>query len=122
MVMFAPASAVAAAEAPASPVNTAQLVETGVGLAIVLALIVGLAWLARRFGRAPLKGGGQVQVLGGVSLGPRERAVLLEIEGARLLVGVAPGQVRTLHVTPRDDAAGSVEFPDVLKQQAQGVN
>jgi len=47
-----------------------------------------------------------VQVLGGVSLGTRERAVLLSVDGTRLLVGVAPGQVRTLHVLERAAEAG----------------
>ena len=49
-------------------------------------------------GKLPVAGKGMVTILGGVSLGPRERAVVLQVGDARLLVGVAPGRVQTLHV------------------------
>jgi flagellar protein FliO/FliZ len=53
-----------------------------------------------------MAGKGLVTLLGGVSVGPRERVVLLQVDDARLVVGVAPGQVRTLHVM---DPAASEE-------------
>jgi len=81
-----------------TPLGTSQLVQTLLGLSAVLALIVGLAWGVKRFGRLPGAGNGNIRIEGGVSLGPRERAVLLNVEGTRLLVGVAPGRVQTLHV------------------------
>lgn len=81
-----------------APLETSQLVQTLLGLTVVLALIVGLAWGVKRFGRIPGAGSASVKVEGGVSLGPRERAVLLNVEGTRLLVGVAPGRVQMLHV------------------------
>ncbi len=65
-------------------------------LLLVVAMILALAWLARRMQNLPRGGRGGLKVLGGVSLGTRERAVILEFEGRRLLVGVAPGQVRLL--------------------------
>lgn len=93
--------------------------ETAVALVAVLLLILALAWLFKRFGsRLPLAGRGPVQVLGGVSLGTRERAVLLSVDGTRLLVGVAPGQVRTLHVLGRDDAAAQ-SFSEQLSSARQ---
>ena len=81
-----------------TPLGTSQLVQTLLGLIAVLALIVGLAWGIKRFGRLPGTGNSNIRVEGGVSLGPRERAVLLNVDGTRLLVGVAPGRVQTLHV------------------------
>jgi len=78
--------------------STTNLLETAAGLVLVLLLILGLAWLVRRFGRFPGLAHGAVQVLGGVSLGPREKAILLSVQGMRLLVGVAPGNIRTLYV------------------------
>jgi flagellar protein FliO/FliZ len=92
--------------------------ETAIGLVVVLLLILALAWAFKRFGnRLPIAGRGPVQVLGGVSLGTRERAVLLSVGDTRLLVGVAPGQVRTLHVLGSDATAGD-EF-DIELQQAR---
>ena len=56
---------------------TAGLLQTTLGLMLVLALIIGIAWL---------------------SLGTRERVVLLQVGDQQLVLGVAPGQIRTLHV------------------------
>ena len=65
--------------------------------------LIGLGWLVRRYGRLPVAGKGMVTILGGVSLGPRERAVVLQVGDARLLVGVAPGRVQMLHVIEGGD-------------------
>ena len=99
-----------------SPLSGSALLETAGGLLLILLLILGLGWLLRRFGRLPSAGKGGISVVGGVSLGPRERAVLLEVGSTRLLVGVAPGRVQTLHVldetpdTPPGEAfAGQLE-------------
>jgi flagellar protein FliO/FliZ len=81
-----------------SPLGAGALIQSAGGLLLILALIFGLAWLLRRFGRLPQAGKGMVSVVGGVSLGPRERAVILQVGDTRLLVGVAPGRVQTLHV------------------------
>lgn len=88
-----------------SPLSAGNLLDTGVGLVLVLAIMLGLAWLVRRYVQVPGIGKGQVQIHGGVSLGAREKAVLLSVEGRRLLVGVAPGRVQTLLVL--DAAADS---------------
>ncbi|MES9898409.1 MAG: flagellar biosynthetic protein FliO [Sedimenticola sp.] len=86
------------AHLPVSPIGGGALLGTLAGLLVVLLLIFGLARLLQRYGRLPLAGKGEVTVLSGVSLGPRERAVLLQVGKTRLLVGVAPGRVQTLHV------------------------
>lgn len=95
-----------------SPLSTSNLVDTAVGLLLVLGLMLALAWLVKRYVQVPGIGKGQVQILGGVSLGAREKAVLLSVEGRRLLVGVAPGRVQTLVVLGDEPAA---DFADQLK-------
>jgi flagellar protein FliO/FliZ len=74
------------------------VLETMLFLVLIIGLIIGLGWLVRRMGRLPTGGKGLVSVLGGVSLGPRERAVVVQAGDTRLLVGVAPGRVQTLCV------------------------
>ncbi len=76
--------------------TAANIIETAVGLVVVLVVMLGLAWLYRRFVQVPGAAQGQIQVLGGVSLGTREKAVLLSVHGRRVLVGVAPGRVQAL--------------------------
>lgn len=78
------------------PLGGENLLQTTGGLLLILLLIIGGAWLFKRYGSLPLGGRGVVKVVGGVSVGPRERVVVVEVEQRRLLLGVAPGQVRAL--------------------------
>ncbi len=108
-----------------SPLGTGALMETAGGLLLILALIIGLGWLVRRYGRLPVAGKGMVTILGGVSLGPRERAVVLQVGDARLLVGVAPGRVQMLHVIeggadPVTDATGEA-FESRLRTEIEAT-
>jgi flagellar protein FliO/FliZ len=97
---------------PDSPVSFAGLLQALFGLLIVLAFIAALAWLFRRLPLGQGVAGGAVRVVGGVALGTRERLVLVEVGETWLLLGVAPGQVNTLHTMPRPANAGSVGGPD----------
>jgi flagellar protein FliO/FliZ len=90
-----------------SPLSAAHLIDTAGGLLLVLGVMLVLAWLVKRYVQVPGIGKGQVQILGGVSLGAREKAVLLSVEGRRLLVGIAPGRVQTLLVLGEGDGAAS---------------
>ena len=83
------------------------------GLVVVIALILGLAWVLRKYGRLPMTNQVEMKVLGGLSLGTRERAVLIQVEGHRLLLGVAPGRVETLHVL---DKATDEAFDQTLSR------
>ncbi len=102
-----------------SPLSGGVLLQTAGGLLLILGLIFAIGWLLRRFGRLPLASKGDITILSGVSLGPRERAVLLRVGDTRLLVGVAPGRVQTLHVLDKAEGPdGSVEaFSGQLKTE-----
>ncbi|AKH20193.1 flagellar biosynthetic protein FliO [Sedimenticola thiotaurini] len=99
----------AAAEKPSpatlspSPLSGGMLLQTAGGLLLILGLIFAIGWLLRRFGRLPMASKGDITILSGVSLGPRERAVLLRVGDTRLLVGVAPGRIQTLHVLDKTE-------------------
>jgi flagellar biosynthetic protein FliO len=69
-----------------------------VALLVVLGAVIAAARLARRM--RGLSGGSSsaLEVLGQLSLGTRERAVLVRVGERQLLIGVAQGSVRTLHV------------------------
>ena len=99
------------------------IMETALGLAVIILLIFGLGWLLRRFGRLPTGSRGDISVIGGTSLGPRERAVLLQVGHTRLLVGVAPGRVQTLHVFDSESGSGQgdvADFDHELKAEIDG--
>ncbi len=78
-------------------VSGGMLTQLTLGLAVVLALAVGLSWLLRRH---VLPRGGAIRVIGGLPLGSRERLLLVEVDEVRLLIGVTSQQIQTLHVFP----------------------
>jgi flagellar protein FliO/FliZ len=52
-----------------------------------------------------------VKVVGATMVGPRERVVVIEVEDARLVLGVGGGQVRLLHTLPRVATSESAGLP-----------
>ncbi len=97
--VLAGTTASAAEQAPAVPAFGEQLVQVLGGLALVLVLVVVLAWLARRLNSARFAAGARnLRLVGGISLGARERILVVEVGDTQLVVGVAPGRVQTLHV------------------------
>jgi flagellar protein FliO/FliZ len=79
------------------------------GLLIVIGLIFAAGWLLRRIGPRA-RSGNVVQVLGGASVGPREKVVVVRYGDQTLVLGVAPGHVGLLHTAP---ASAAVEPPAV---------
>jgi flagellar protein FliO/FliZ len=90
-----------AATPPApEPLAAANLFQLMFGLIVVLIAIGVTAFLLRRLGRLP-HGPGAMRVISGLSLGARERAVLIQVGDKQILLGVAPGRVQALHVLER---------------------
>lgn len=125
-----PAAATPAATAPASPAPAATpattppgplamtiptpqpasqgaggLLQTTFALLFVLALLVGGAWFLKRFGPRNLGGGGgTVKLVGSLSLGTRERILVVEVGEQWIVVGASPGRMNALATMPRQDA------------------
>ena len=102
------------------PVGAGQVLQVFLALVLVVALIVITAWVMRRFSAMPFGRQGALQLLAAVSVGQRERIVLIQAGETQMLVGVAPGQVRTLHVfdkpvmLARDAEKGTDRFAERL--------
>ncbi|GMV69297.1 MAG: hypothetical protein AMXMBFR76_17360 [Pseudomonadota bacterium] len=107
---------VAAAEAVTA---SAMSLRVAISLLLVIALIGALAVVLRRLPGLGMARGGELRLLGTVAVGHRERVVLLETGGVRVLVGVAPGRVQPLHVLPADDAR--VPMPTASSGRAEPV-
>lgn len=104
-----------------SPVSTSTLIETLVGLLLVLATIAFVAWLLRRTNSFTSSANGQMKIIAGLPLGPRERAVLIQVGDKQILVGVTAQHVQTLHVldTPLDSNSAdsnNTSFAERLQQ------
>ncbi|WJW74565.1 flagellar biosynthetic protein FliO [Thiohalobacter sp. IOR34] len=103
-LLFLPLQTLVAADETAplvEPVAAGSLLQMLLGLALVVLLIVGFGWLFKRLTRMQSVANGSLRVLGGLSMGTRERVVLIQVGDTQLLLGVAPGRVQTLHVLDR---------------------
>jgi len=93
-ILLAPATLWAAEPVAISP--SGGVLKMVLGLAVVLAVMALVTWVLKRM--MPGVGGQHsvVRIVGGVSVGSRERVVVLEVAGCWLVVGVAPGQVNAI--------------------------
>ena len=74
------------------------VLKSGGMLLVVLAVLMGFVFLLKRYsGMRHLAGQGAVTVRGSYHLGPKERIMLVDVEGVRLLLGVTPSGIQTLH-------------------------
>ncbi len=88
--------------------GSGMLAQLTVGLAVVLAALLGFTWLLRRYA---LPQGGAIQVISALPLGSRERLLLIEVDRVRLLIGVTASQIQTLHVFPASSDSSTVIPP-----------
>jgi len=83
-----------------------------VSLLVVLGIILVSAWLLRRMPGLGQQGSGLLKVRATLSVGLKERVVLVEAAGETLLLGVSPGGVHCLH---RFDAPLPAQPPSNLE-------
>lgn len=93
-----------AAAGPTGVTNTdlwAPTFRMILGLGGVLAVLGVLAFIAKRLRRGNAFRTGMIEIVSGVSLGGREKVVLLRVGEDEILVGMSPGGMRPLHVMQR---------------------
>ena len=95
----APGNALAAQ----APTAAGSLVQTILSLGFVIALLVGLAWLLKRFGPKHITGGTKVKLVGALSVGARERILVVEVGEQWIVVGASPGRMNALATMPRQE-------------------
>lgn len=90
-------------------------------LVLVLLIIFIAAWLLRRYGRFPGVAEGNLKVLGALSVGQRERILLLQVGNEQILVGVTSSQISRLHqleqtIEVKDNVPVSSQFSQRLQE------
>jgi flagellar protein FliO/FliZ len=80
---------------------TGSLLQATLGLALVLGLIIAVAWIARRFTPGVGRGGMPLTIVASQAVGQRERVVVVEVADQWLVIGVAPGHVSSLTTLPK---------------------
>lgn len=77
-------------------VSSADVMQWLLALLLVLAVFLGSVWLLRKSGSLALINKGQLAVVAGLSLGMREKLVLVKVGEKQLLLGVTAGRIDKL--------------------------
>jgi len=121
----------AAAQSAAVPdtpgVPGSAMLQTIFGLALIIGLLFLGAYLLRRLNGGKAFGNtGPMRIVGGLMVSPRERIVLLEVGDTWVVIGIVPGQIKTLHTLPKGDMPSNPgterRFGSWLKQMAERKN
>src|SRR5690606_17871338 len=68
------------------------------GLFVVTSLIYFLAWCVKKFSNGRFMQTRGMKIIAAMPLGTREKAILIEVEDKKILLGVSPSGVNALHV------------------------
>lgn len=105
-----------------------DVLQWGLALLFVLAIFSVFVWTLRKLSGLQVTGEAKMRVLGGLSLGMREKVVLLEVGNKQLVLGVTPGRIQTLVVLEGEECltreqgkqAGSNLFAQKLMNAMKG--
>ena len=102
-----------------APVSAAPLLQVSGALIAIIALILAAAWLVKRLGFAPKRTGvNGLKISASASLGARERVVMVDVEDARLVLGVTAGKsICCINFPPSapTDEIPQTDFQSVMK-------
>lgn len=80
-----------------TPEPSQYLGQIVLSLAVVLLLIFFAAWLLKSFSRFPGAASGHLRVLGALSVGQKEKIILLQVGKEQIVVGVTASEISFLH-------------------------
>lgn len=104
----------------AGPMSSSYLLQLFFGLLVVIVCIVALSWFIKKMNKFQSLTDYPLKIVGGLSIGNREKVVLLQVGDEQLLIGVAQGNVSKLHVLDKNieinAANANNNFSDKLKK------
>ena len=80
-----------------------SLAKMGIGLLVTLLAIGALAWFVKRVGINHLGHNHHFTLLGQMSLGQKEKLVLVKVKGREFLLSVCPGSITPIHCFDEDE-------------------
>jgi flagellar protein FliO/FliZ len=114
---------------PASPLSVGSVAQLALSLAAIVALILAVSWVLKRLKLGTVRGRGEIAVIDQLSLGPRERIVLVRVGESQVLVGVSAGGLVGLTPlaapiaiqSPPDSAAFADRLREFMKRPGRGA-
>jgi flagellar protein FliO/FliZ len=101
---------------PAGPSTLMSMVQVVLGLGVVLAAIVGCAWLFKRMSHGMIGIPRHLRVVSAVMVGQRERVVIVEMGEEWLVLGVTAQSITLLSTRPRPADADMPSSPSLPSQ------
>jgi flagellar protein FliO/FliZ len=92
------ATRAAAGSAAVTGADAAELLRVLLSLVAVVAMILIIAWLARRAQSRVRPGGKRMRCLETLSVGSKEKVLLVQVGDIQMVVGTSPAGLRTLLV------------------------
>ncbi|MEE9336964.1 MAG: flagellar biosynthetic protein FliO [Methylococcaceae bacterium] len=114
---------------PTRLVTYDHVMSWALGLIIVIALFFACIWLMRKMGALPENSKQKMRVISGLSLGGREKVMLVQVGEKQIVLGVSPGRINNLLVLEDNDRVvqetkerpAESEFSEKLKQIMTGT-
>lgn len=123
-------AAVGSTQKAADPVSYQHVLNWSLGLVIVLCLIFACLWVMRKTGALPNYSKQNMQVINALSLGMREKLIVVQVGDKQLVLGVTPGRIDKLLVLEGSEQIDQKsnekktdgDFAAKLKQLMAGTN
>ncbi len=98
---------------------TSSIWKVVISLIFVIAFIPACLWLMKRFQFAQMKlGQSDIKIVNVQSLGAKEKLMLVEVEGERLLIGVTAHSISHLRSFPSKASSFASMMKDVDRENA----
>ncbi|MDP2901692.1 MAG: flagellar biosynthetic protein FliO [Methylovulum sp.] len=96
-------SGIDASKTTVKAVGVGDIATWGLALLVVLSVFMLCIWGIGRLNGLHINNAEKMRVVGGLSLGLREKVMLLQVGKKQLILAVTPGRIETLHVLEGDD-------------------
>ena len=125
LALLCPQAQAAVAEAPG--VSGAAIGQMLLGLTLIIGILFFGAYFLRKLnGGRSFGNSGPLRIVGGLMISARERIVLVEVGDSWLVVGIVPGQIKTLHTLAKGELpatpGGDRPFGQWLKHISEKKN
>ncbi len=109
-------------------IQTDYIVQVLLSLLLVVGVIVLLSYLVKRLNLQSRAGSGAVRIISVVSIGAKDKLLLVEVGEEQLLLGSSPGNVQKLHLLEKpidihpksEPVSGERNFLSVLSSVRKG--
>lgn len=91
-------------------------------LFFVIGLLLFMAWMLKRMGLATGALNGQLAVVGSVSVGQREKVVLIQVGQEQLLIGVTAHDISLLHLVSEPIVVNQAETAQPFNQLTESFS